>query len=255
MTANRWRTTKNMSVSGCKPKLQPKPPPPQGGRRSEQNRSFQQVPKSMGINTTGLAVQQSQKQSLCDSPVQETPSNNVRAEAISVPSIVREDPAKVVLRLLSTDGCSTGAHEALPRSGSAPSSSALASANPVGTVCLSSRRPTNEEPSLLAARIKMGCSTSEPEENFAKTTRSCWDERRDRTATPGDAATLPPRCGSASTAGNKAARTTTVSEEQQEEPSPQKSGPNNISRRSGGGLKGRSSGSGTLVGSCLHSCE
>lgn len=217
----------------------------------------------MGINTAGPAtavqpektrsVQQSQKQPLCASPKPETLGKNVKAEAISVPIIVREDAATVVLRLSSTDGCSAGAHEALPRSGSAPSSSALASANPVGTTCLSSRRPTNENPSLFAARVKMGCSASEPEGIFAKPARSCWDERRDKTATPVDAATLPPRCRSASTTGIKAARCA-VSEEQQNEPLPQQSGPNNSSTRSGGS-KCHLSGSGKIVGFYSNCCR
>lgn len=198
-----------------------------------------------------------QKQPLCvSSTAPETSSSTVvEAEGASVPSIVRENAVKICPRLLSTDGCFAGAREALPRCGSAPSSSATAITGPSGTTtCVPPRGPTKEKPSLLGARTKMDRSTPEPERKLAKTTRSCWDETRDKTSavTAGDAATLPPRYSSAYTPGSKAA-TSTASEGRQNEPLPQQPGPCNSSTRSGG-LKGLGSGSGKLVGFCLGFC-
>lgn len=237
MTASRWRTAKNMSVSGSTTKFQPKPPPPQGGHRAKNNTSFKQGPKSMDTNTGPAIASQHRKIQAVPPPKPETSSNTVKAEHTSVPSIVREDTAHDGLRLLSTGGCSSGVHEALPRSGSAPSSSAMALINPLGTTFSSSCRPTVENPPLLGEGIKIGCPTSQPEGNVANTTRSCWDERRDSIVNPVDCATPPPRCGSASTTGNKAARST-VSDGQPTEPIPRQSGPSNSSTRNGG-LKGQ----------------
>lgn len=243
MTASRWRTTNKMSVSGSKPKFQPKPPPPQGSCRAEQNTSFQQRSRSMDIGTAPATTQTRTIQPV-SAQKPETSSNTVKAVTTysAVPNIVRDAANSVGLGLLSTDGCSTGAHEPLLRSGSAPSSSAMAITNPLGSACSSSCRPTDEKPPMLHARIKTGCSPSAPEGNFA-----CWDERRDTTAvTPVDTVSPPRRYGSASTSANEAARST-VSERQQEEPLPQHSGPSSNSSTRSGGSKGLHSGSGRVV--------
>lgn len=103
------------------------------------------------------------------------------------------------IRLFLKDDCSDVGHdEALPRSGSAPCSSAMALANPCGTTCLPSCQPADAVWSLLGRRSKVDCPAPKPEENLAKPARSCWDERKDAAMVSVDAAT-PPHDGAAST--------------------------------------------------------
>lgn len=257
MSSSRWRTVKNMSISGSRPKFQPKPSPPQRGRR-EHNIAFKQGPNNNTGSATMAQVRNiqpisAQAQSSCFSSKPGTSDNTVQAaETTSVPIIVQKEVANNSLRLPSTAGRSPSAgeawsSEASSRSGSAPCSSPTVLVAPLGTTCLPSCQPADEKSSLLGGDriINTGCPTSESVGRCANMTRHCWDEQRDNAGAtpPVNAATPPPRYGGATTMGNEAATSTTVSEGQQKEPLLQGSDPNSSSTRRGG-LNGPRSSSG-----------
>lgn len=230
MTVSRWRLTKRMGVSGSKPAFSPKPPPYQqlqGGCQTHRQSVNRQGSAGLRTNNKGrgaaTATPATEAQPRKFLKVRALPLN---VEQHNQPSCVqsKQDAATAIakvaataretktmtegsggggsgigLRPLLTDSCSDlGHNEGLPRSGSAPSSSAMTLSNPSGTTCLPSCQVADAGCSLLGTRSKVACPPPEPGESLAKPTRSCWDERRDETIAPGDAAT-PPQDVAAST--------------------------------------------------------